>query len=153
MVDQIISFVLGFLNRKERCRVRAASRALRDLVEKPRPMKRLRTHHFAKIKMILNLGKTIGHVKIQEDEDGLKNAIVCYGDQEFSYRYMKTLRFSKTAVARMFFMAYKFREFDSKMFTPSECFQWQYQLTPERAEKLLAATPEQLESINFLVTA
>ena len=152
MLDDVILIIAGFLNRKERCRIRATSRGLRDLVEKPRPMKTLRTHPFAKIKMILNLGNTLGYVKVT-GQDGLKQAVVCYGDHEFSLKNVKKLRFSKTAVARMFFMAYKFREFDSKMFAPSESFQWQYQLTPERAERIIEADAKQLESINFLVTA
>ena len=151
-VTDILEFVTRFLNRKERCRLRAVSRDIRDLVEKPRPMKQLWTHPFANIKMILNLGKTLGHV-ITITIGNLKHTVVCYKDYEFNYAYMCTLRFMKTPIARMFFMAYKFREYDSKLIEPWESFQWKYQLKPKRALRILEATPDQIKSVVFLASA
>ncbi len=151
-MEDVIPFVTRFLNRKERCRIRATSKELRDLVEKPRPMKQLRTHPFAKIKMLLNLGKSIGYTRVEMIDD-LKHVVVCYKDRSFEYHRMKEFHFMRTPVARMFFMAYKFREFDSKMIPRHESFQYKYQLKPRRAKKLLAATPKELESIRFLVTS
>jgi len=91
--------------------------------------------------MVLNLGKwPMGGVTVRTRPDGLKEVHVRYRDTEFTFEYMvQTFAFMESVTARMFFMAYKFREYDSKLVEFEESYQWQVQLAPERAIQILEA--------------
>jgi hypothetical protein len=147
-----------YLNRKTRCRLRAVSTLTRDYITRPRPFKKLDTSDFAKIKMILNLGRKdddtswpLGWYTIRERRDGLREVVVRYGYTDFTLDYMmREFRFMKCITSRLFFMAYKFREFDYRLINFEDSFQWQIQLGPELAIKILEAP--HLESASFLLS-
>ena len=111
--------VLGpYLDRQTWIRTRATCRNARDLLmRRQKIFPRLDTSPFAKIKMVLNLGKwPMGGVTVRTRPDGLKEVHVRYRDTEFTFEYMvQTFAFMESVTARMFFMAYKFREYDSKL--------------------------------------
>ena len=101
--------------------------------------------------MVLNLGKSLGWTTIHEHDSGLKEVVVRYGYNDYTIEYMhENFAFMKPTISRLFFMAYKFREFDSKLIDIEDSFPYQVQLTPERALAILEK--DNIESVYFLFT-
>ncbi len=135
--EGVFGLLVPFLNRKTTCRLRAVSRASRSAVPKPKPFKRVNTTSVAKVKMILNLGKTIGYLE-KEKYGPFKFITVNYRDTCFDFFKMKTFPwFEKSSLAKLFFLAHKFREYDSKLIKLNRSLDWRYTLTPPRARQIL----------------
>ena len=153
--EGVFGLVSPFLNRKSRCRLRAVSRGSRDSVPKPKPFKAVNTSSVAKVKMILNLGKTLGEVFVWDCErPGLKKVLVTYHKHlHFDYHTMvkRFPWFRHSSLAKLFFLAYKFREYDSKLIKSWECYDWWYTFKPKRAQQILdQPTAEDCISPKFL---
>ena len=128
------------------------SHLILDLVPKPKPFKRVDTSSIAKTKMILNLGKTLAKPRVCLREI-LGDVYIRYKRVTFTYEYMhNTFRwFRNNLRARVFFMAYKYREYDSKMISKVNGFQYNLQLGPVRAKEILESTSlEELVSLKSL---
>jgi len=105
--------------------------------------------------MILNLGKTLTkpRVGLCEYEEMLGDVYIRYKRVTFTYKYMcDTFSWFRNNVrAKVFFMAYKYREYDSKMISKKNGFQYNLQLGPARAKQILESTSlEELVSLKSL---
>ena len=140
---EILTTLVPFLSRKTKCRIRSLSKMSRDAVPKPKPFKKLDTTGVAKVKMILNLGKTLGGTVVRLVQGGSylwEEVIVRYNYEEFTLRKMlNTFTWFKMDVcAKIFFLAYKFLEYDSKMVSKRYGYQYNVQIGDKNAEELLA---------------
>ena len=100
--------------------------------------------------MVLNLGKGPGYYIITERYDGYKEVVIKYEYQEYSYQTLSHFKFMKPAISRLFYMAYKFREYDSHLIDFEESFLWQVQIKPSRGFKIISAP--RIDSLTFLAT-
>ena len=133
----VIQLVAMRSTRKMQCRLRAVCRE----VPKPAPFKRVNTSGIAKVKMILNLGNSIGNI-LYTINLTYQEIIVIYRYQSFSYVSMcKNFPwFNNSVIAKLFFMAYKHKLYDSHLIEPDDSYSRNVQVGVDRAN-LIEKTP------------
>ena len=140
---EIYQIIPNYLNRKTICRLRSVSREARDVIKKPKPFKKVNTTSIAKVKMILNIGNTLGNVLITNKNNvhRLCEIVILYKYSEFTYTNMMNdfKWFRDSILARLFFMIHKYREYDSKFIPNFHGYQYNIQLGPIRANEILNA--------------
>ena len=137
----VVQLVSQYCTHKTQFRLRTLSQLTRDTVLRPKPFKRLDTSSVAKTKMILSLGNTLGKSEVHL-RGILGEVYIRYRHQDYTYEYMCNVFhwFKNSTKAKLFFVVYKYREYDSKMISKVNGFLYNVQLGPRRAYEITTAT-------------
>ena len=84
------------------------------------------------------------------ENNELTEIIIRYGYRQFDYASMRRdFTWFQFVIPRLFFMAYKYKTYDSKLIDDEIGYQYNFQLGPERAQKVLDC--ENISNWIFLV--
>jgi hypothetical protein len=149
-MELLFQIIEPYMCRKLKCKVRSLSRECLRLIQRPKLFRSVDASSVAKTRMILNLkGKTM----YQRKKKSLYEIVVNYKNQFFDYESMmkRFPWFQKSIPARLFFMAYKHKVYDSRLVAPEKSFTRHVQLGEDRADLIEAASVEEVCKIGFFI--